>query len=219
MNAPALSLSVFQQEVSAEGVLNWRDRLKAYGDVIEQHRPDVPLSILEIGVFHGLLAEALLKRFAGRIERYIGVDPYIGDDTDPYFKAYWKGQKSVAESTYEQAKARIVAAGGALICATSMDYLKNCRDVFPVIIIDGDHREGPAYDDLNAAWPLLPSKGLMIADDFANPDHPGVTAAALRFDKQKRGECEVHGCHYSFFHKPPERLLPYPLGLAWWVKR
>lgn len=59
----------------------------------------------------------------------------------------------------------------------------------------------------------------LIADDFANSDHPGVTAAAPRFEKQRRAECEAHDCDDSILHKPLERLLPSPLGPALWVKR
>lgn len=70
------------------GVLNWRDRLIGYGDVIAQHRPAMLLSVLKIGAFQTLLAETLLTRPAGRMARYAGVDPQIGDDTDQHSKAY-----------------------------------------------------------------------------------------------------------------------------------
>ena len=56
--------------------------------MIEQHHPGMLLSVLKIGAFQTLLAETLLTRPAGRMARYPGVDPQIGDDTDQNSKAY-----------------------------------------------------------------------------------------------------------------------------------
>ncbi|MDQ0507491.1 class I SAM-dependent methyltransferase [Xanthobacter agilis] len=173
-------------------------------------------SILEIGVFTGILSEAIFDAFGSKLTRYVGVDPYIGDETDPYFKGYWGGKKSKAEEAYSNSKLIYEKHGATLLREMSKDYFSASSECFDVVIIDGDHRFEPALADLRAGWARVSPGGILICDDFGNPDHPGVTLAANQFNK----ECKPveYGVTYTFFQKPPGRLLPYPLGLCWWSR-
>ena len=144
------------------------------------------------------------------------MDPFIGDETDPYFIGYWQGEKSESEETHDKALVLLRRLGASLVRLRSDEYWRSANDQFDVVIIDGDHREESALADLRTGWTRVKPAVLLLCDDYANPDHPGVTRAVSRFDHEIRPA--ERGCVFTFFHEPPRRNLPYPLGIAWWAK-
>jgi len=103
---------------------------------------------------------------------------------------------------------------------TSADFFRRNSETFDVVIIDGDHRADPAYLDLIAGWKIVKPGGLLLMDDFANPDHPGVHVAVKRFELEiAQPEGVRAGVRYAFFDAVhAKRRLPYPLGVAYWIK-
>ena len=53
------------------------------------------------------------------------------------------------------------------------------------IYVDGDHSDAGVQADLEAWWPLLAEGGLILGDDYGNPDYPGVARAWHRFGADK----------------------------------
>lgn len=210
------SLSVNSPKVGPDGYIPYTERNETYADLINALLPGESISILEIGVFRADLTQTLFERLSMRIERYVGVDPYIGDESDPYFVGYWKKDKSIAEQTFNSTAKIFQNRGAELVRATSADYFESSREQFDLVIIDGDHRAEPALKDLRAGWKLVKPNGLILLDDFGNPDHPGVTTAGLRFDNELGTDVAECGCAYTFFQKAGKRLFAFPLGIAWW---
>jgi hypothetical protein len=58
--------------------------------VIKRHFADRmrAINVLEIGVFRANLVKGFFEQSDLSIARYDGVDPYLGDDSDPYLNAY-----------------------------------------------------------------------------------------------------------------------------------
>ena len=52
---------------------------------------------------------------------------------------------------------------------------------YGLVIIDGDHGEDAAYDDLLLAESVAESGGLVILDDHGDPAWPGVAKALERY--------------------------------------
>ncbi len=58
------------------------------------------------------------------------------------------------------------------------------------VYVDGDHTDEAVTADLTAWWPLLAEGGLILGDDYGNPDYPGVARAWNRFGADKGLETE-----------------------------
>lgn len=210
------SLSVKSPRLGPDGYILWSERLDTYLELINTRLAKKSISILEIGVLRASLTLTLFEKLSMKIERYVGVDPYIGDESDPYFAAYWKKDKKIAEKTFDDTAKIFKDRGAELVRATSLEYFDSTREQFDLVIIDGDHRAEPALKDLRAGWKLVKPNGLILLDDFGNPDHPGVTTAGLAFDKEVAADAAECGCAFTFFQKAGTRLFAFPLGIAWW---
>jgi hypothetical protein len=54
----------------------------------------------------------------------------------------------------------------------SHELLKTVKQRFDLILVDGDHTEEGARQDLQDCWPLLMPGGLLVFDDLSHPSHP-----------------------------------------------
>jgi hypothetical protein len=149
---------------------------------LEEYYGEKPLRILEIGVYKAGFLTALSDSSNLRILSYVGVDPYAGDDQDPYLDAYW-GSKSMAEAKFQDAKLIFESKGGNLVRMTSRDFIvdQNYNQEFDLIYIDGDHSYSQALWDITAFFPMVADGGLLGIDDYANVDTPDVTTATNKF--------------------------------------
>ena len=197
--------------------LDWRERLALYCEIIEgwAESRTQRFSILEVGVFRGDLSQKIHEHFAGRIDRFVGVDPFLGTPDDAYFAGYWNKDQNVAEEQFIRTNVIFQNLGATLLRLTSDSYFDKSEDKFDVIIIDGDHRRFQCEKDLIASLTKLKSGGLLMCDDYANPDHPGVTEAVLAFDRAHSGSFSAAGLRFIFFNNEARRM-PFPLGVAYW---
>lgn len=161
--------------------------------IAEEHFQNRPVRILEIGVFRG----GLTKRFREsrlNIEGYMGVDPYLGTEDDPYLGSYWQGVED-ATKLYSSAQAMFDEFGWQLFRQRSTDFFysldPSCR--FDLIYVDGDHRYTYAFWDMCAFFGLLNDDGLLMVDDYANVDVPDVTRAFNDFVRLARSNIERAG--------------------------
>jgi Methyltransferase domain len=157
------------------------------GEILSGYFADRPIDALEIGVRRGGMLKALRTKEKVTFKSYVGVDPYLGDTTDPYLGSYWK-DRAEADATYEEAKLIYQEHRATLLRQKSEDFFEALApDVtYDFIFVDGDHRYEPALKDLRSAWPRVRPGGLMVVDDYWNLVHSGVTKAINLFVTEHR---------------------------------
>lgn len=193
-------------------------RYDVYVDIIKKFADGRRLEILEIGVFRAGIMRRAMETAASSIASYTGVDPYIGDETDPYHHSYWKSDKSVAETQYDASKALFDKFGQTLIREKSDDFFKNNSRQFDVVIVDGDHRLEPAFRDLLNALAALRPGGLLICDDYGNSDTPDVTRAVGKFISVAGDFYDAAGYKPIWFQNAG-KPAPIQLTALYWRKK
>jgi hypothetical protein len=152
--------------------------------IFEQHFADQarPIKVLEIGVFRASLIKAFFEQSSMKIARYDGVDPYLGDESDPYLNAYWKNPPEAA-SVYDGARAVFESFGQLLHRMMSYEFADSLDPAarYDLIYVDGDHRYEPALWDISYFFKHVADGGLLAVDDYANVDTPEVTPACNEF--------------------------------------
>jgi hypothetical protein len=146
-----------------------------------------PITVLEIGVFRANLIKGFFEQSSLEIARYDGVDPYLGDESDPYLNAYWKDRPEAA-SVYDGARTVFEGFGQPLHRMMS-DEFANSLDAaarYDVIYVDGDHRYEPALWDISYFFKHVADGGILAIDDYANVDTPQVTPACNEFIRTYR---------------------------------
>lgn len=157
------------------------------------------VDMLEIGVFRG----GWMKRIVDsqiNLNSFTGVDPYSGGAEDPYTGAYWKSEAD-AQALYEKVKQMYDAHGQNLVRMTAKAYASQHKPgpAYNAIFIDGDHRYEHCLADAESFWTHLKPGGILMFDDYANTDHPGVTKAVNEFAMRRRQDIEYalyFGCHF-----------------------
>ena len=194
------------------------DRGRVYSEILSGYAQNRKIDILEIGVFRAGLITGLHRYAPQIVNSYTGIDPYIGDETDPYFKSYWKGQKSEAETQYGKSLAIYNSLGGKLIRTTSDAFFSSAAETYDAIIVDGDHRVIPTIRDLRNSLDHLRPGGLLVCDDYGNPDTPEVTQGVIRF-------CEASGDFYDaagfrpLWFQNARKPAPIQLTVIYWRKK
>jgi Methyltransferase domain len=152
--------------------------------VFERHFADRarPINVLEIGVFRAGLIKGFFEQSSLKIGRYDGVDPYLGDESDPYLNSYWKNRPE-ALSVYDSARATFESFGQPLHRKMSYEFAVSLDAAarYDVIYVDGDHRFEPALWDISYFFKHVADGGLLAIDDYANVDTPQVTPACNEF--------------------------------------
>lgn len=176
-------------------------------ELIEDRR----VKVLEIGVYRA----ATIKRFFNAVDesqivKYIGVDPYLGDDGDPYTGSYWSS-KNDADSFYQEAKAVFEKYNKTLMRTTSNSFFRSNNEKFDIIFIDGDHSYKQALNDLIHSFECIENDGIILVDDYANPLTPEVTKALTAFIHNYGKYIENMGRIIIEFIKPGMLYIPASL--------
>src|SRR5271170_5492307 len=150
-------------------LLNHQSELGVSGDVIE------------IGIYYGrsfcLLAKAITDR-----ERAIGIDLFsIGpreNGAHSQSEQYETFLQNLSGNQIDITKCSIhIGSSDELDVSQLMDSPKKAR----FIHIDGGHDRESVTHDLVLATSVLCEQGIIVLDDFLNPEWPGVTIAVLEF--------------------------------------
>lgn len=56
----------------------------------------------------------------------------------------------------------------------SCQMVPTIRGTFDLVLVDGDHSDEGAREDLQNAWPLVVSGGTLLFHDICHPAHPGL---------------------------------------------
>ena len=156
-------------------------RYRTLVELFSNHFGERPIDVLEIGVFRADLIQQVFKSELV-VGRYDGVDPFLGDKDDPYTGGYWQNEKD-AEGFFAKAELIFSNLGQHCFRCKSEDFLKHPDRLgsYDLVIVDGNHQYQAALKDMNDWFPFVRSGGLMLIDDYANVDHPGVTRAINEF--------------------------------------
>ncbi len=196
-------------------VLDERSRT-IYWDICNQHfGPERPLDILEIGVFKGTLARLLTDQI--KVKSYTGVDPYIGGFSSSYFGGYWWGQGG-SDEIYESTKSLYDSRNFQLLRKMSHQFWTECNKTYDVIIVDGDHTLEIALWDMHHWFQLVRPGGLLMVDDYDNPDTPDVTRATNRFLQRNTQQIARTGYqHFEFLNA--NKVIPIGMSVVYAEKK
>jgi SAM-dependent methyltransferase len=171
---------------SIEGMFSFEAALlmTAYAQIaaeVEERR-----DTLEIGVHHGLSA-ILVAALRGQGSKFVAIDLF--DDMQDQNTSH-SGSGSQQRFLTNMARvhgsdlnfARVIAAPSSSLKVS--DLGKN----FSFCHVDGGHSSEETYRDLELCSELLRPSGILVLDDYFNPDFPGVSEGAVRFMIADRGE-------------------------------
>lgn len=173
-----------------------------------------PSSILEVGTHVGastsMLALALRKMHpagSGAHPRLVTVD--ISDVNDPRHGAWQRigCSHSPADVMRTIGCQEVVE----FVASPSIPYLRNCRERFDLIFLDGDHSDVAVYQEIPAALGLLNPGGLiMLHDYFADlqplwSDGAVVPGPALAIERLRRENVPIAARSFG--------ALPWPTKL------
>ncbi len=204
--APAPSHVMKQRgSVRCPDIKGWFHHEAVMLPMLQQERP---LVAVEIGTYRGASAipQALTMRAWGG--RLVCIDPWID-----------------FPGSYEQMQANIVEHGVANCELWRMTSLEGAerwageeREPPEWVYVDGDHTEAAVTADLTAWWTVLAPGGLILGDDYGNPDYRGVTAAWNAFGRTRRLQTSggVNGWGLVWIRKeePSLSLLRRPVGIV-----
>ena len=172
------------QDVQKAHMAAYSNRRAAIFDILLKEileRPSV--RILEIGVYLASNIRYVMEKFSN-IDAYTGVDDYGEFGDSPYIgpTKYWANRKE-SRQAYERAKAIFDRYGQELHRETSDVFFKKADKTrrFDVVFVDGNHNYDCALRDMKQFYQLVADDGVMLIDDYDNPDTPDVTRAITVF--------------------------------------
>jgi hypothetical protein len=145
-----------------------------------QHENDVIGDVAEIGVHHGKFF-ILLANLRRQHERAFAIDVFedqhlnpdnSGRGSLPRFKANLNSYADDLGVTIIQKDSKTL---------TRSDFYRGRRGDIRLFSVDGSHTAAHTASDLAMAAQLLAGNGLIMLDDFYNPDWPGVQEGFYRF--------------------------------------
>ena len=149
--------------------------------------------VLEVGCYWGRTTSGLLHVCADASDRVVVVDTFMGGKDLP--------EEDVEESFHRNLRAhfdpsftadRLEVRRGP--SAVELPKLRAEGRRFRVIVVDADHDEEPALQDLRDCWPMLSLGGFLFLDDV---DLTGVGRSLERFMREgvaDKGLCRLDMC-------------------------
>lgn len=150
---------------------------------ISQHQIALGMkgAVGEIGVHHGrfLIALALLKQ---PTEKVIAIDVF----EDQHLNVDWSGSGSreillLNLQKFGVMMNDIVIHKADSLQMSSSQLLGLSEQYFRLFSVDGGHQVANVLNDIGIVTDVLAPKGVIILDDFFNPDWPGVNEGFFQF--------------------------------------
>jgi hypothetical protein len=145
-----------------------------------QHENGVVGDVAEIGVHHGKLF-ILLANLRRQNERAFAIDVFDDQHLNPDNSG--RGDRSSFTENVnlyaDHIGVTIIQKDSKLL--TRADFYRDSRANIRLFSVDGSHTAAHTASDLATAAELLAPDGLIILDDFYNPDWPGVQEGFYRF--------------------------------------
>lgn len=145
---------------------------------------------LEIGSYEGRSALWTLDNvLSGKRSSLTCVDAW-GSEYEPRFDSNMVGRPNV-----RKLKGRFSEVLPTLLTGENL----GC---FHGVYLDGSHEEADTLANANIAWRLLRQGGVLVFDDYGNPEYPGVQRAVDAFLAQS------HVCYDPLYKGPPVSVFP-----------
>lgn len=141
---------------------------------------------LEIGVHHGLSA-ILVAALRGKGSKFVAIDLF--DDMQDQNTSH-SGSGSQQRFLTNMARVHGSDLNFTQVIAAPSSSLKpaDLGHNFSFCHVDGGHSSEETYRDLELCSELLAPSGILVLDDYFNPDFPGVSEGAIRFMIADKGE-------------------------------
>jgi hypothetical protein len=171
---------------SIEGMFSFEAALlmTAYAQVAEEvgERRDT----LEIGVHHGLSA-ILVAALRGKGRKFVAIDLF--DDMQDQNTSH-SGSGSQQRFLKNMSRVHGDDLNFTQVIAAPSSSLKpaDLGHNFSFCHVDGGHSSEETFRDLELCSELLVPSGILVLDDYFNPDFPGVSEGAVRFMIADKGE-------------------------------
>lgn len=78
----------------------------------------------------------------------------------------------------------------------SHNTIKTIKEEFKFVMVDGDHSEEGARQDLTEAWPLVKPGGILFMDDLWHTAHPYILGIVEKFS------ADTPNCSTEYFRRP-----------------
>lgn len=161
-----------EHRVATEEVEGWfTDLAIAVSDTMLSHQAQsrVGGGLIEIGAWHGKSA-ILWMLHASDGEEVVVVDLEVRPEL----------HEAVARVSEDTGCAVRVLKGSSFVVPDAQFQLAHRRRM-RLVHIDGDHSAAGIANDLEIAYPLLHTHGVIIVDDFMNPRFPQITEVTMSF--------------------------------------
>ena len=134
--------------------------------------------VVEVGCYQGRSTRALADHCPGVV---YAIDPWDGPclrengTTAPNDWAVWDAFTANLRAHIDSGRVVPMRTSASTALAT----LFQGHVAADLVFIDGDHRQMAVTADLEAAWPLVRSGGILAGHDYKNLTWPGVTQAVI----------------------------------------
>jgi predicted O-methyltransferase YrrM len=174
---------------------NWGNDHHWFKEAIEELRPRI---VIEVGSFLGGSAIQMGKclKALGLDSAIVCVDTWLAEDM-LWLSDEWRPHLIIRHGRPEFYINFLQNIGDAgltdLIIPLPMDSAGGARLLAKLgvsaslIYLDGSHQTGDVRRDLEFYWPLLEPGGILLADDYDNPDTPSAVSTEVRDFTEARG--------------------------------
>jgi predicted O-methyltransferase YrrM len=168
------------------GFLHPTDAMALAGLAGWQNSNNITGSIMEIGVFYGRSFALLAKFLDPSTAVAIACDLFDIDRTADGDSLQLRSFKSLLQ------KEGISESSVHILQMDSMqlkpDNILSLAKAIRLFSIDGSHEENHVRSDAELAFKVLSDDGIIVFDDFFNPQYPGVTLAIIDFLGNQRSQ-------------------------------
>lgn len=170
---------------SIQGMFSFEASLlmAAYAEVASEQcaRADT----LEIGVHHGLSA-IVVAALRGDGRRFVAIDLF-GELQDENLSNSGAGSRERFTSNMARVHGADLAFMRVIAAASSSLQVSDLGQTYSYCHIDGGHSAAETYSDLILCSQILMPEGILVIDDYFNPNFPGVSEGAVRFMMSEHG--------------------------------